>query len=201
MYRKIAWLGLACVAALSEGATIDIDVGEDGELKFEPNSTTAAQGDLLAFHFYTGGHSVVEAAFANPCVPIDNAFFSGYMTGDEQGDMTYLVTVNNTDPIWFYCSLDSHCATGMVGVVNPPSGNTVSDFANAAKSVPSASAPVSPQGGTSTSLLDATSTSGISTTSSSSSSTSTSTGAAVTHAAWAMAGVAGMAGGIAAMIL
>lgn len=33
---------------------------------------------------------------------------------------TFIVTVNNTDPIWFYCSEYMHCQLGMAGVVNPP---------------------------------------------------------------------------------
>lgn len=68
--------------------------------------------------------------------------------------MTFQTMVNSTDPIWFYCSLDSHCQEGMVGVINPPSGQSISDYAMAAKSVAKASAPsVTPQGGVLTSIV------------------------------------------------
>lgn len=60
--------------------------------------------------------------------------------------MTFIVTVNSTDPIWFYCSLDAHCIAGMVGVVNPPAGQTVSDYVENASGL-RASAPVIVQGG------------------------------------------------------
>lgn len=32
----------------------------------------------------------------------------------------FLVTVNSTDPIYFYCGQIGHCQAGMVGVINPP---------------------------------------------------------------------------------
>jgi hypothetical protein len=65
--------------------------------------------------------------------------------------MTFIVTVNSTDPIWFYCSLNAHCIAGMVGVVNPPSGQTVSDYVENAAGF-RASAPSVLQGGILTSL-------------------------------------------------
>lgn len=66
-----------------------------------------------------------------------------------------MVNVTSTDPIWFYCSLSSHCQTGMAGVVNPPSGQTLSDYANAAMQVSRASAPASMTGGVLTSINEA----------------------------------------------
>jgi uncharacterized cupredoxin-like copper-binding protein len=34
--------------------------------------------------------------------------------------MVFTVTVNDTNPIWFYCGVPTHCQAGMVGVINPP---------------------------------------------------------------------------------
>jgi hypothetical protein len=31
----------------------------------------------------------------------------------------FILTINNTDPIWFYCPQSDHCQSGMVGVINP----------------------------------------------------------------------------------
>lgn len=55
----------------------------------------------LEFHFYSGsgGHSVVSSTFATPCIPGEDAFFSGYIPGSSTGDMTFVVEVNSTDPI------------------------------------------------------------------------------------------------------
>lgn len=69
--------------------------------------------------------------------------------------MTFIVTVNSTDPIWFYCSLDAHCIAGMVGVVNPPAGQTVSDYVEHAAGF-RASAPSALQGGILTNLSSGT---------------------------------------------
>ena len=44
MYRLLTLL--IVLAATVSAATIDIDVGEDGSLKFNPASTTAAVGDV-----------------------------------------------------------------------------------------------------------------------------------------------------------
>jgi len=145
-------------------------------LKFDPDSVTAAVGDTLEFHFFSGsgGHSVVSSAFSSPCQPTTDAFFSGYITGDGTGDMTFVTTVNSTDPIWFYCSLGFHCQSGMVGVVNPPSGQTVSDYAAAAQKVTAVSAPASPQGGVVTSIAPGGSSSSSSTTTGNGNSTASS---------------------------
>jgi len=139
---------LALAASVAE-ATVSIAVGENGALKFDPDSVTAAVGDTLEFHFYSGsgGHSVVSSSFSTPCMPATDAFFSGYIPGSVSGDQTFVVTVNSTDPIWFYCSLATHCQAGMVGVVNPPAGQSVSDYAKAAQNIAQGSAPAAMQGG------------------------------------------------------
>lgn len=69
-----------------------------------------------------------------------------------QQNETFQVTVTNKDAIWFYCSLSGHCQEGMVGVVNPPANDTISQFIAAAKSAPFISAPSAVGGGTLTTL-------------------------------------------------
>jgi len=148
MYRSI--LSLLALAATATAATIEIDVGEDGNLAFDPNSVTAAVGDVLEFHFYSGsgGHSVVESTFQSPCVPGSSTFFSGYIPGDDDGTTVFRVDVTSTDPIFFYCSLDHHCQAGMVGVVNPTSAESLAAYKQAAAGVSAGSAPSAPEGGT-----------------------------------------------------
>ncbi|RFU30209.1 hypothetical protein B7463_g6134, partial [Scytalidium lignicola] len=150
MYRSVA--SLVAIAAAVNAATIDIAVGQTG-LVMSPNSVRANVGDVLQFHFYPGGHSVVQGDFANPCLPSSsNAFFSGYINGDANGTSVFLVNVANTDPIWFYCSLGEHCPAGMVGVVNAPSNQTINDFRTAAQNAGTVRAPASVQGGTVTTV-------------------------------------------------
>lgn len=97
---------LLALAATASAAIISIDVGEDG-LVFSPESTTAAVGDTLQFHFYAGSgpHSVVKADFASPCKPDTGAFFSGLMAGSEDGSSVYEVAVTSTDPIVSFHSI------------------------------------------------------------------------------------------------
>lgn len=67
----------ATTTASASSATHTVDVGEEG-LVFEPDSLRAGPGDKIEFHFYPGGHSVVQAAFDNPCRPMsDTSFYSG----------------------------------------------------------------------------------------------------------------------------
>lgn len=60
----------------------------------------------------------------------------------------FLVTINTTDPIYYYCGQIGHCQAGMVGVINPPcdQGNsfTASGSFNAYKSLAMAVTEVGP---------------------------------------------------------
>ena len=97
-----------------------IDVGEDG-LLFSPNSVTAAKGDQLEFHFYPQAHSVAQSTFDKPCVATENGIWSNFIPApDGEANRTFTVTINDTKPIWLYCSRARHCQGGMAMVVNPP---------------------------------------------------------------------------------
>lgn len=107
----------------------DIQVGPD--LTFTPNTTSATPGSTLTFHFYSGRHNVAQSLFSTPCIPSPNGFYSGFIvpsSSDTQSPTTFIVTINDTNPIWFYCSEYIHCQLGMVGVVNPPYVSPVSLF-------------------------------------------------------------------------
>lgn len=95
-----------------------------GELVFKPDSISADVGDTVTFRFWPKNHSVAQAAFAAPCQPLNNGFWSGFVpTTNTQAvankTFTYEVT-NASAPIWFYCTQGQHCQNGMVGVINPP---------------------------------------------------------------------------------
>jgi plastocyanin len=104
---------LGSLSTLAAAMTIDVTVGGSAGLVFTPNQVTASVGDVINFDIYAN-HSVAQSSFANPCNPInDKAIFSGF------GVKNFLVTVNDTTPIWIYCSQASHCAQGMVFAINP----------------------------------------------------------------------------------
>jgi plastocyanin len=115
MYTPI----ILALGALATAATIDIDAGETG-LEFAPSSVTAGVGDTVNVHFYPGGHSFVSSDFNSPCTS-NNVLNSGIVNSNsDQASMMFQFTVNDTNPIWFYCGTPGHCSAGMSGVINPP---------------------------------------------------------------------------------
>ncbi|OJJ42160.1 hypothetical protein ASPZODRAFT_105718 [Penicilliopsis zonata CBS 506.65] len=118
---KCLLVPLAGLVAASN--TTEVDVGEDG-LTYSPDTLHLSAGDKVEFHFYPGNHSVVQAAFDSPCHPKnDTSIFSGFIattSNENESSTVFTVTINDTDPIWFYCGQTGHCQAGMVGVINPP---------------------------------------------------------------------------------
>ena len=108
---------------LSLAANIPITVGNGG-LKFNPSVVAANVGDTLTFSYYPKNHSVVQSSFADPCHPLaSGGFFSGFQPlSAGPGPVNFVVEVNDTKPIWVYCSQTkgSHCQNGMAMVVNEP---------------------------------------------------------------------------------
>ncbi|THX97855.1 hypothetical protein D6D03_08130 [Aureobasidium pullulans] len=130
-------------------ASHSIEVGEDG-LVFSPNSTTAAVGDTVTFHFYPRAHGVARSSYSSPCAAMDNGFNSGFVkVASGESNTTFTITVNNTDPIWYYCPQGDHCQAGMVGVINPPSSNdqTIGAFIVAASTAGISTVPEQVYGG------------------------------------------------------
>ncbi|OCL14251.1 Cupredoxin [Glonium stellatum] len=179
----------ASLVGLALAANHDVMVGMDG-LTFTPNTTTAANGDTVTFHFYPMKHSVVQAAFATPCEPMAGGFYSGFVpTSSGESMTTFMITVNETTkPIWFYCSQASHCQSGMVGAINAPTtGNTIEKFVASAKSASNNTTPSVTAGtGGTLSAMNMTSASGTMTMSMSSTATGTAASSTGTGAASAL---------------
>jgi hypothetical protein len=117
---------LGLVGAVA-AATHEVKVGNDLKtlegLRYSPNVTTAAVGDTVVFHFWPGPHDVVQGDYNSPCNPAKGAFYSGFISPDGasgEAGKVFTITINNTDPIWIYCSETAHCQNGMVAVINPP---------------------------------------------------------------------------------
>ncbi|KAK0710081.1 hypothetical protein B0T26DRAFT_627022, partial [Lasiosphaeria miniovina] len=136
----------AALVAGSAAETIRIDVGANNLLDFSPESTTAAVGDVLEFHFfrYFPSHDVAMGDFDSPCTPAKTGgFYSGIFetTGSGENANVFSVVVNSTDPIFFYCTVARHCASGMVGVVNPSGSQTLATYKSNARSARSSAPP------------------------------------------------------------
>jgi len=122
-------------------ATHTVNVG-DGGFFFTPNTTYANAGDVVQFVFYPTNHSVVRAEYQFPCIPYEDTglgkigFFSGFepVIAIIPGKMpTWSVTINDTNPVFYYCSAPDSCIShGMVGVINPNSSVSVQNQYNLA---------------------------------------------------------------------
>jgi len=111
-----------------------VHVGESG-LTFEPDVTTADVNDTINFMFH-GNHTATRSSFDSPCTKLTgNGTFS---SGVQHNGSYFNVTVLDKSPIWIYCGIPTHCQSGMVAAVNPPtSGNhTFEAFKAKAKASP-----------------------------------------------------------------
>ena len=105
----------ATTAAGGSSNVHTVQVGKGGFV-FTPDTITAAEGDVVEFMIQPG-HSVAQSSFNSPCAPISSAaIFSGTISSAT----TFSVTVNGSDPLWFYCGTPTHCEGGMAAVINQP---------------------------------------------------------------------------------
>ncbi|KAL7940123.1 Cupredoxin [Trichoderma barbatum] len=170
MHLSVGILAVLGLAAGASAETIKVEVGKSGSKTiFNPESIKANKGDVVEFHF-DSEHSVVAGDFKSPCTPVSTGgFYSGTLPSGDKS--SFSVTINNTDPIFFYCSLPGHCQAGAVGVINQGSDETVAEYKAAAAKTDSTKEPKSVFGGT----LDDGSSSQMSSTMASSGASSTGT--------------------------
>lgn len=102
-----------------------VTVGANGTTTFTPNNVVAAVGDMVQFQFAGGNHTVTQSTFDQPCEPIASnsnitGFYSGFMpvAAGATDTAAFTIAINNTTPIWVYCSQASHCQKGMNLVIN-----------------------------------------------------------------------------------
>lgn len=98
-------------------------------------------GDIVTFEFYPPDHSVARAEFGSACVPYEytgknkQGFWSNTQNVTDFDHLKYFsITVNSTEPIFYYCAAPDAC-TGhqMVGVINPNATQTLDKQIIAAK--------------------------------------------------------------------
>lgn len=146
----------AAAAASSSSSASNVHVVKvgDGGLTFSPSDIKASVGDVVEFHFFPKAHSVAQSSFDKPCEPLTNGTAVGFFSGPvpvssgESADV-FTLEVKDANPRWFYCATGTHCQSGMVGVINAPSGGqkTLEKYAAAAAKAPKNVAPASTGGG------------------------------------------------------
>ncbi|RSL87106.1 hypothetical protein CEP51_002399 [Fusarium floridanum] len=158
---------LALLAIGASAATHKVEVGKGG-LKYTPDTITAAKGDIIEFHF-DSMHTVVAGDFNKPCTPAaSGGFYSGQLPAS--GNSFFSISINNTDPIFFYCVIEGHCQAGMAGVINQGS-DTLKEYQSAAAKTDKSTSPKAAFGGTLSNKSNAGSASSTTTTTTSESST------------------------------
>jgi len=134
----------ACVASVLSH-THTVLAGVHGGF-YEPPTLCAQKGDIVQFvfgNFGNGSHTATQSSFANPCLPLPGGFSSGEAqlpigASLDDAPVWNLSITDTSQPIWFFCEVSqphSHCADGMVGVINPPSPASFTTFLAAAKAV------------------------------------------------------------------
>ncbi|KIJ48617.1 hypothetical protein M422DRAFT_28355 [Sphaerobolus stellatus SS14] len=119
----------------AQPATHTIQVGNNGQLTFDPPQISAEINDIVKFVFHAKAHSATQSNFETPCSPKDSGFDTGLMpvAADVTDFPEFSVKVNDTLPIWVYCKQQGppiHCQQGMVFAVNAPASgpNTFDAF-------------------------------------------------------------------------
>ncbi|ESK94304.1 hypothetical protein Moror_8289 [Moniliophthora roreri MCA 2997] len=145
MFSRKAFFALfAATIPVVRSATIDVQVGGPGVLKFNPEFVNANVGDVLRFTFKQKNHTVTQSSLEAPCSPLADGVDSGFIPVADSVTSGFPVaemTIDSTDPIWMYCRQGNHCQQGMVFAVNP--GDKFGQFKAAATgnaASPSASA-------------------------------------------------------------
>ncbi|EOA88362.1 uncharacterized protein SETTUDRAFT_107372 [Exserohilum turcica Et28A] len=97
-----------------------------GGFKFTPQEIqNVSVGDIVSWEFYPRDHSVARAEFGSACVPYE-------YTGKDK--ITHFnITINSTEPIFFYCAAPDSCRREhMVGAINPNSTQTLASQVHSA---------------------------------------------------------------------
>ncbi|KAF8489785.1 Cupredoxin [Russula emetica] len=145
MHFSLASLVLATLASTVSAANTQVEVGANGTFTFNPPSVNASTGDTVTFVFNPKNHTVTQSTFAAPCQPMSNGVDSDFqpVAANATNVPSFSVTVNNTQPVWFFCKQTGHCEEGMVFAINPTQNKSFDAFQAAAKASSSNGTPAS----------------------------------------------------------
>jgi len=100
------------------GATHTVIVAPtQGVLRYVPFAVNASVGDTVKFMWGANNHTVTKSSALALCNKTADAPFS---SEKQIKGFTFTQKVNDTKPVWLYCTVMNHCKSGMFGVINPP---------------------------------------------------------------------------------
>ncbi|UKZ87793.1 uncharacterized protein TrAFT101_003568 [Trichoderma asperellum] len=141
---------VAALAAVTQAVDVQVvSVGQNpmagmtGQpaIKYYPDNIKAAPGSMVQFQFWAGNHTVTQSDFDHPCTPISQVnssvpgIWSSFMpvaAGASKKEIpVFTIQINDTKPIWIFCSQGKHCSSGMSMVINEnTSANSTRSLAN-----------------------------------------------------------------------
>ncbi|KIJ50485.1 hypothetical protein M422DRAFT_27438 [Sphaerobolus stellatus SS14] len=92
-----------------------------GVLRYVPFAVNATVGDVLHFNWHADRHRVTRSSVLQICNATQTNAFT---TSVNNASFSFDVTVNDTQPVFFYCAVGTHCNQGMFGVVNGEQANS-----------------------------------------------------------------------------
>lgn len=146
-----ALVGIAVAADFRVTVGISQVTGQVGT-GFDPNRIVPSAGDTITFSWLipsyiqnppTGTYSVTQSSADSPCQPLAGGFDSGARTtGPESAGQAPTLTfeVKDSNPLYFYSSVDDQCKKGMaLGVNSPATGpGSIESYITAAGGNPNA---------------------------------------------------------------
>jgi plastocyanin len=88
-----------------------------GVLRYVPFAVNASVGDTVKFIWGANNHTVTKGSQLTPCNATKDSPFT---SGRQLKDFVFEQVVNDTNPVFFYCAVPTHCSKGMFGIINPP---------------------------------------------------------------------------------
>lgn len=131
MRFAIASTILVIAAATSASAAdIQVTVGANGLLAYNPTNVTAQPNDTITFTFSPSNHTVTQTNFSAPCLPLEGGIDSGFkpVSANATDVVSFTITVNDTNTTWWSCRQTGHCQKGMVFAVNLAANETFEEF-------------------------------------------------------------------------